>query len=177
MKGGSMRRGSIRVFVVVLTTFAVLLAGGAFAGADPGITATPGAPVKLQDRVVVNVPVTVVCDSLGLTEGIGDFVGLTLQQASGRDITTGTGSLGAPFAFPGAPAFLTCDGTGNTVVVPVLPDAGEGPFHGGGAVITSINARHSEGSGCDPSQGFCSETAHESFFDTTPISVSIKGGG
>ena len=121
-------------------------------------------------------PVTVVCDSLGLTDAIGDFVSLTLQQASGRDITVGTGSLGAPFAFPGAPAFLTCDGTGHTVVVPVLPDAGEGPFHGGAAVITSINARHSEGSGCDPSQGFCSETATESFFDSTPISVSIRGG-
>ena len=172
-----MRRGFIRVVVVVLTTSAVLLAGGASATAAPGITATPGEPVTLQNRVVVNVPVTVVCDSLGLTDAIGDFVSLTLQQASGRDITTGTGSLGAAFSFPGAPSFFTCDGTGHTFVVPVLPDAGEGPFHGGPAVITGVFAHHSEGSGCDPSQGICSETAHESFFDTTPISISIRGGG
>ena len=167
-----MCKGFIRVVVVGLTTSAVLLAGGASASADPGITATPGEPVTLQDRVVVNVPVTVVCDSLGLEEATGDFVSVTVQQASGRDITTGTGGLGA---FPDVRSFFTCDGTGHTFVVPVLPEADEGPFHGGPAVITSIFAIHSEGSGCDP-LGFCSETASESFFDTTPISISIRGG-
>ena len=174
-----MRRGFIRVVVVALTASAVLLAGGASASAAPSITATPGEPITLQDRVVVNVPVTVVCDSLGLTDAIGDFVSVTVQQASGRDITTGTGSLGAAFSFPGAPSFFTCDGTGHTFVVPVLPDAGEGPFHGGPAVITGVFAHHSEGSGCvffPEGGGFCSETATESFFDSTPISISIRGG-
>jgi hypothetical protein len=161
--------------VAVLTTLAVATAFAGIASASPNLTAVVGAPIILQNRVVVNVPVTVVCDSLGLESNIGDLVSITVQQANGRDIAVGTGSIGAANGFLGlgSPTLFTCDGTtANHVVVPVTPNTGSVPFKGGQAVITALLARHSEGSGC--SQFFCATTQSESTSLPAPLSIKIK---
>jgi hypothetical protein len=85
--------------------------------------------VTLTNRVLVEVPVTVVCDPV--PDATQSFLGVLVRQASGQAIATGsafTGSFGEPLLF-------TCDGvTQNHLVVDVLPDPNSPPFHGGGAI-------------------------------------------
>src|SRR3954454_12175687 len=93
---------------------------------------------RLEARVLVDVPTTVVCQSLGSDTTLADSVTVRLRQASRRALSTGSGTVaGGPFSPFGGVAFLTCDGsTHNTVTVSVLPDSGSGPFHGGPAILT-----------------------------------------
>jgi hypothetical protein len=170
-----MQRLFLRLFALALLTSGAVMAGmTASASADPGMTVAVGSPVSLQSKVVLNVPVTVTCDSLGLGTNIGDVLTMTVQQASGKNVTVGTANLGATGGMlgPGAATLFTCDGSANNLTVPVIPEAGEGPFKGGQAVITSLVVRHSEGSGC--SQFFCSTQQSESASLSAPLSIKVK---
>jgi hypothetical protein len=177
-----MARQAMRRLVLACFGSGALLVGLAgLAAASPGITVSVAPQATLTSRVVVSVPVRVVCDSLGLSDNIGDYLSVTVQQASGRSLSTGTGAVGSVNPFPGAPSLFTCDGsTQNAVTVPVVPSAGSGPFHGGPAVITTLYARHSEGSGCTTfpgGGGFCSQTANDFFALPAPVSIQISGKG
>jgi hypothetical protein len=129
----------------------------------------------VTNRLLVSVPVQVVCDEIGNPGDItlGDTVSVTVSQANGKSVSSGTGSVSAgPTSMynPGSPGFLTCDGsTVNTVTVPVQ---GTGPFHGGGAVV-SVSTYHSVGTCYFP--GYCPPTAYEQG-SIGPIAVSLKGG-
>jgi hypothetical protein len=137
-----------------------------------GMQLTVGRP-DLTAKILVEVPATVVCDSLDGAQTLADSVTVSLKQASGSSINTGSGHVaGGPFSVFGGVPFLTCDGTTvNTVVVSVVPDAGSGPFHGGPAIIT-VDAAHSVGTCTFP--GFCQSTGSESAH-IGPTSIKITG--
>jgi hypothetical protein len=133
---------------------------------------TVGKPT-VSARILVTVPVTVVCASLPDPNTALDQVSVSIEQASGRTtVSTGSGSVsGGPFSPSGGQPFLTCDGsTQNIVVVKVLPDSGSGPFHTGLAIFT-VNATHVSGS-CTP---FCQATGSESA-QFGPASVRMRKG-
>jgi hypothetical protein len=141
--------------------------GSSSASADPGMTVSVGSST-LTARVLLTVPVVVVCAPLSDPNTFSDDVSVTVQEASGRSINTGMGEVaggsGSPF---GGGGFLTCDGsTHNTVMVNIVPNA---PFHGGPAIFT-VSASHTSGS-CDP---FCQITGSESA-SNGPTSMTIKG--
>jgi hypothetical protein len=127
-----------------VTAASVILAGGGllssvgFAGsaqADNNLTATVG-PASLAARILINVPVNVVCAQLGGTYVISDTVSVSIQEASGKTVSSGSGQV-VGGSFYGAPPLFTCDGsTNNVVTVPVLPSTGSGPFHNGKAIVT-----------------------------------------
>jgi hypothetical protein len=121
-----------------------LLPSVAFAGsanADSNLTATLGR-ATLTARLLVNVPVDVVCAPLGGTYVVTDSVMVSVQEASGKTVSSGSGQVAGGY-FYGRPALFTCDGsTTNVVTVPVLPDTGSGAFHKGMAIVT-VNVFHS----------------------------------
>jgi hypothetical protein len=162
-----------RLFPLSTSGWAIAASGGGgSAAATSGLDVSVGRP-SLEARLLVEVPTTVVCQSLGGDTTLVDSVTVSLWQASGRDISTGSGRVqGGPFSLSGGTAFLTCDGsTQNRVVVSVLPDSGSGPFHGGPAVIT-VDASHAVGTCMFP--GFCQTTASESDH-IGPSSIKISG--
>jgi hypothetical protein len=116
----------------------------AFAGsaqADSNLTATVGT-ATLNAHLLINVPVTVVCSPLGGSYVVADLVAVSLQQASGKTVSSGSGQVGGG-SFFGQPALFTCDAnTNNVVTVPVQPAPGSGPFHHGKAIVT-VNISHS----------------------------------
>jgi hypothetical protein len=118
-------------------------------------TITTGSPVTLKDRVLVTVPLTVVCDPLP-GPNFDTTVNVTVTQASGRAVATGsTGTETTP-----APLF-TCDGvTPNHLVLKVLPGSGSPPFHGGGAIVQASFNIFSFTCGCS-----------ESGNTTTPVKI------
>lgn len=120
--------GAIGVAGILLTT---LSAAPASATTN---TITIGS-VTLTARVLVAVPITVVCDPLGTaSDQIGDDVSVMVTQASGRAVATGQGFLDSI----SPQNILTCDGvTQNHIVVDVLPSTGSPPFHGGPAIVSA----------------------------------------
>jgi hypothetical protein len=109
-------------------------------------TITPGSPVTLTDRVLVTVPLTVVCDPLP-GPSFDTLVDVTVTQASGTAVATGSRGL----EVDPAPLF-TCDGvTQNHIVLKVLPDSGSPPFHGGGAIVQADFSIFSSTCGCSES--------------------------
>ncbi|MFF0265154.1 hypothetical protein [Kribbella sp. NPDC004536] len=95
-------------------------------------TISIGSNATLSHRLLISVPVTVVCDPLTDTF-IDTSVSVNVQQANGKQIATATGQL-----FSRSTNFLTCDGvTLNHVVVQATPNAGSPPFHGGPAFATA----------------------------------------
>ena len=153
-----------------LAPFAFVAAAIPSASAQPGMTMTVGKPT-LAARILVTVRVTIVCAALPDPNTFADDVSVSIEQASGRTISTGSGEVGGGPGSPfGGQPFLTCDGsTQNVVAVKVLPASGSGPFHGGPAIFT-ITAGHASGS-CTP---FCQVTGSESA-QFGPASVSIGG--
>lgn len=151
-------------FLVPVGLFAV---GAGPASADSGMTLSVGS-MTLSARVLLTVPVTVVCAPLSDPNTFADDVSVTVQQASGRSIVTGSGEVGGGSGSPfGGGPFLTCDGsTQNTVNVQIVPST---PFHGGPAIVT-VSALHASGS-CDP---FCQITGSESA-SLGPTKMNIKG--
>jgi hypothetical protein len=95
-------------------------------------------PATLAARVLVEVPVTVVCDPLAGASPSDTFdtsVNVTVTQASGQAIANGQG--GVETVTP-QPLVLTCDGvTQNHVVVQVFPGPGSPRFKGGSAIINA----------------------------------------
>jgi len=172
-KGGPMRRRVLSlVGLAIAAPLALVATGIPSASAQPSMTITVGKPT-VTARILVTVPVTIVCASLPDPNTAEDDVSVSIEQASGRTtVSTGSGSVdGGPFSPSGGQPFLTCDGsTQNIVVVKVLPDSGSGPFHTGLAIFT-INARHVSGS-CMPS---CQETGSESA-RFGPASVRMRKG-
>jgi hypothetical protein len=169
-KGEPMRRRVLSVVgLAFLAPLALVAAAIPSASAQPGMTMTVGKPT-LAARILVTVRVTIVCAALP-DSSIGDDVSVSIVQASGRTVSTGSGEVGGgPFTVFGGQPFLTCDGsTQNIVAVTVFPASGSGPFHGGPAIFT-IRAAHSSGS-CTP---FCQETGGESA-QFGPASLSIGG--
>ena len=106
-------------------------------------TITIGSPVILTDRVLVTVPVTVVCDPLPGT-AFDSSLAVFVTQASGRAVATGhVIEETSP-----TPVF-TCDGvTQNHSVLQVFPDGGSPPFHGGGAIVNASFGIFSFACGC-----------------------------
>lgn len=116
----------------------------AFAGsarADSNLTASLGT-ATLTARILIHVPVKVVCASLGGTYVVTDSITVGVQEASGKSVSSGSGQV-VGGSFDGDPALFICDGsTKNVVTVPVLPATGSGPFHKGMAIVT-VNISHS----------------------------------
>jgi hypothetical protein len=139
--------------------------------ADNGMTITVGTPM-LTSRLLLTVPVSVVCAPLPDTP-ISDFVSVSVEEAYGRSVSTGSATVGGgPGSVYGGNTFLTCDGvTQNVVMLSVLPDSGSGPFHGGGAIFT-VQASHAAGTCEFP--GFCQATGSEGA-QVGPTSIHIKG--
>jgi hypothetical protein len=142
----------------------------ASASVPDGMTVSVGTST-LSHRVLLTVPVTVVCDALADPNTYADEVSVSVQQASGRTISSGSASLGGGHFFGGT-ELLTCDGaTKNRLTISVLPASGSGPFHSGAAIFT-ISASHESGS-CDPS---CVFTGGEDA-QIGQASFKIKGAG
>jgi hypothetical protein len=106
---------------------------GASAARATTNTITVGSNATLSHRLLISVPVTVVCDPLA-DSFIDASVTVSVQQANGRQIATASGSL-----FSSATTnLLTCDGvTQNHLVVQATPNASGPPFHGGAAFVTA----------------------------------------
>ncbi len=102
------------------------------------MTISLGSPA-LSSRIAVTEPVTVSCSPFDPGLVVYDqSVTVSVEQASGRSIATGSGN--GYSAFP-------CDGSQTTVPVTVLGDPSGPPFHGGSAVI-SASAQASAGTPC-----------------------------
>jgi hypothetical protein len=115
-----------------------LLPSVAFAGsatADSNLTASVGS-ATLTAHLLVDVPVKVVCAPLGGSYVVSDMVSVTIQEAVGKAVSSGSAQVTGG-SFYGTPALFTCDGTTqNRVTVPVLPATGSGPFRKGKAIVT-----------------------------------------
>src|SRR3954447_8028301 len=113
--------GLIGVSGLAAAAAGVTFASGS-AVATSGMELSVGRPT-LEARVLVEVPTNVVCQSLGSDTTLVDSVTVRLSQASGRSVSTGSGTVaGGPFSPFGGVGFLTCDGsTQNSVTVSVLP--------------------------------------------------------
>jgi len=136
--------------VVMVAASMSLMATVAFAppsGAvtSGGITVRVGT-AKVHANILVTVPVRVVCASFGGT-WVTDSIQVNLLQANGNSVSSGTEYLGRGGVYgTGSPLFV-CDGTTlNVIRVPVLPNAGSGPFNPGQAVIT-VTVNHAESTG------------------------------
>jgi hypothetical protein len=171
------RRILATAFVAMMLCGVAAVATTSSASADtPVVSVTVGSPLTVANRLLVSVPVHVVCAPIGSPGDItlSDNVTVSVSQVDGKSVSSGTATISAgPFSpqNPTAPGFLTCDGsTVNTVIVPVQ---GNGPFHGGGAIV-SASTSHSVGTCFFP--GFCSTDAFESG-SVGPTGVNFRGGG
>lgn len=138
------------------------------AGASAGdMTVTTVTRLQLTNRVLVAVPVSVVCtDFPGLTATFDD-VTVAIKQASGHSTADGRGEL-----FGGGGNLLfTCDGTTvNRFVVPVLTNPGSSPFHGGPAIAT-VFAFRQEGLICGV---MCLTNVQNLTASTGPVPVKLR---
>jgi hypothetical protein len=132
------------------------------AAAD-AMTVSIGDP-QLSARVSITVPVTVSCTPFdpALTV-VSEQVSVSAEQASGRDIARGYGSVyGSLTGGPSLP--FSCDGSAQTLSVDVLAQPGGPPFHGGPAVLTA-SAGATAAMPCYPGSTNC-------FFNYTSQSAS-----
>ena len=135
----------------------LLLTAVSAAPADAATNTITVGSVTLTNRVLVMVPVTVVCDPLQATS-VDSILGVTVTQASGKAVATGE-TFPAPIPIP-----FTCDSvTQNNLVIDVLPNPGSPPFHGGKAIVQASFSSFSPA--CN-----CSEEA-----STPDVSVHIRG--
>jgi hypothetical protein len=126
-----------RLTALVVTIAAALLPVSASASTGE-LTITLGTPT-VAARVLVSVPMAVVCTDIPGPTPVSDIVFVSLEQASGQSVTQGTGQLGQ-FFFP--TLLLTCDGvTVNHLTVSVLANAGGTPWHGGPAILSAFVIR------------------------------------
>lgn len=127
------RRTRGRIAIAAAISIAMLAAATPAWAATNTITVGPSADLTV--KIAISVPVTIVCDPLP-DPGVASTVNITVRQASGKQISTGTGGLAATSSYG---TILVCDGsTQNKVVVQVLPDAGSGPFKKGAAYVTAF---------------------------------------
>jgi len=110
------------ILTIVLTAFSAVSASASTN------TLSIGSPITLTDRVLVTIPMTIVCDPVD--SPFSSFIDFSLKQADGQSVSTASGEI-----FSSPPA-LICDGvTQNTTPLNLTPNAGSGPFHGGGAIL------------------------------------------
>lgn len=122
----------MRFKLVAATVVGILLTFLSVTSADAATNTVTIGSVTLVNRVMVEVPVTVVCDPFQADYG---DVSVFVTQANGRQVATGSSYLES---FPPEPLLLTCDGvTQNHFVLDVFPDSGSPPFHGGPAIASA----------------------------------------
>ena len=121
-----------KVSMTIVLVLALLLAlYPASASAGSGMRLTIGSPIRLTSRLLVEVPLEIICDPLPNTPYQNEAY-VYLTQASGQTVNRGSGYRSS------YPPSLVCDGTTvNRVVAQVLPDADSGPFHGGSAILSA----------------------------------------
>jgi len=121
--------GPVRTFIGLAVSAVTL----ALAGTAQAMTLAVGSP-ELAARIAVTVPVTVTCSpfSPSLTL-ISQSVTVRVEQAAGRAIARGTGSLFTSFP---SPQLFPCDGSLHELSVAVVADPAGPPFHGGKAIVT-----------------------------------------
>ncbi len=89
------------VLTIVLTAFSAVSASASTN------TLSIGSPITLTDRVLVTIPMTIVCDPVD--SPFSSFIDFSLKQADGQSVSTASGEI-----FSSPPA-LICDGvTQNT---------------------------------------------------------------
>ena len=143
-----MRRKSLHLLVA---STAVAVGLGAASAAAQAMTVTVGSPVTLTNRLLATVPITVTCDPWDATlTQFGSAINVTLDQAAGRAIAHGEGSVSG--FFPAAQLYL-CDGSPHRYPVSVQADTSGPPFHGGPAVANADAVMYA-GIPCDPNQTF-----------------------
>jgi len=140
------RRAIAALALAVSVPLVAMVPLSASAGATAtGITINHG-KIRVFAQVLVVVPVKVVCAGLGGT-WVNDFVLVSVQQANGASVSSGTGQAVSGSPYQNIGPLLVCDGTTvNTLRVKVLPTAGSGPFNPGKAIIT-IWVNHQESTG------------------------------
>jgi hypothetical protein len=147
--------------------FALALAAPTAASASTPMRITVGAPITVANKLLISVPVTVVCDPLPNVP-MQDFVSVQVTQARGKSVSHATG-----FFTSSSQPYLTCDGTtANELTVLAMPDSTSGPFNPGPAVLTAM-AFHETATSCGVPgcfTNFQSESA-----STGPVPVSLHG--
>lgn len=161
-----MLRENLRVAVVGAAFVSAVLVSTA--AAAQGMTASIGTP-NLIARVFVEVPVTVSCPPFdpSLTHYASN-VEVKVQQASGRQVAQGVGSVNG--FFPNV--LIPCDGTEYTVTVPVLASPSGPPFHGGPAVF-SATVTAQAGTPCFPGSTDCFFGGGGQFAIVGPTAVNM----
>jgi hypothetical protein len=146
----------------------IATAGLPTAAAAQGMTARLGTPTLIA-RVSVQVPVIVSCPPFdpSLTHYSGD-IQVTVDQASGRQVAHGTGSLNG--FLPNV--LFPCDGAEYTLSVPVLASESGPPFHGGPAVF-SVRAGAQAGLPCYPGSTNCFFGTSGQFAIVEPTAVNM----
>jgi hypothetical protein len=135
----------------------LLLTAVSAAPADAATNTITVGSVTLTNRVLVMVPITVVCDPLQGPD-FDSTVVVTVTQASGKAVATGQ-VINETVPTP----LFTCDSvTQNHLVIDVLPNPGSPPFHGGKAIVQASFGIFSFASGLDEG-------------GSTTVTVSIRG--
>jgi hypothetical protein len=130
---------------ILVASAAAVIAGSAAAAANAGMQMTVGAPTS-DGRVLITVPLTITCSPFDPTLtpiSAGAFV--SVEQASGRSIAQGFGTVGGSMGFP--QLAYSCDGSPHNVHVLVQANPSGPPFHGGPASFT-ISAAANAGIPC-----------------------------
>lgn len=134
------------------------------------LTITIGPKITLTNRLLIRIPVTIVCDPLPNTP-VYSSVGADIQQASGKQINRGYGYIYNDIR-ENSPPTWTCDGvTKNLIILELLPDSNSGPFHGGPAIIR-VQAAYQTAALCG--SNYCWSDLQTDYADTGFISVTIK---
>ena len=128
------RAAAVAAFVVVaaIPVTASAAGGGGGGGTSNGMTVTIGSPIKLQNKLLVTVPVTVTCvapisvDPRFTQPG---SVGVTVEEAVGKAIASGSGGV----------ELDSCSPTPQTFFVQVTPNLfpASGPFKKGAAIANA----------------------------------------
>jgi hypothetical protein len=152
-----------RISMAIAGLVAVALATAGPVAASP-LAASIGSPSLSQSRVVITVPVSVVCGPL---DPSFDLVIQTIEvhalQAAGKSIARGSGTAHGVL-FSGTDTLLfPCDGNSHSVPVSLTADPTGPPFHGGIASFTAF-VQVDEGieafPGCGCGSIFVTETAN-----------------
>jgi hypothetical protein len=100
-------------------------------------------------------------------------VSVSVQQASGKDIAFGSGSLFGGLTAMGLPTPLfACDEAEHSVTVPVSANTGGPPFHGGHVVINA-SASAAAGQPCFPGSTNCFSNTISQLASTGPVEVHL----
>jgi hypothetical protein len=116
---------------ILVAAAAAVIAGSVAAAASADMQMTVGRPT-LGGKVLITVPLTITCSPFdpSLTPiSSGAFV--SVEQASGRSIAQGFGSVGGSMGLP--QLAYNCDGSPQNVPVLVQANPTGPPFHGGPA--------------------------------------------